>query len=608
MQAFSRLVPPSRLPCSTDLAPPSLPDRNENVSRPCCVFIYEDKFFEKVSGKDALDILHRCPDLTSLALAFLHSEYPQVRFFYVENPKTWLFIRMLPERMRFPAARVILEYWRTAPPNGLSVRELDVLTLLVAGLSNPGIARQLTVSPRTVAKHVENIFKKLGVRNRVHAGRVALNMGLVRYPTPGKGREGCSVLRSLEQAASRASAPGDAPARAALGQPPPILIGVPLPLGGPGSANAAEMLNGATLALSEINARGGIHGRELRLLTADCNVQSPESVRSAYASFINNDVDAISAGYSCAETAIHAMVGEYGAPYLHSATMESVVDSVRGSPAKLGNIFQVCASDVKYGPGLARFILKLEDSGSWRPASRRISVVMPQWSGLDIGLPEAEKLLSARNWSIDIVSSPHVGGRNWRGVSALLQRLGPGVIVLASYLVEDGIGFQDAFWENPTPALVYMLYNPSVPDFCIKLGKKAQGVLWATTSGIYTDGIGMRFRRMYRETFGEPSGQSHAGLAYDRIHVLANAWARVGNPRRFDKVARDLRNAVHRGVNGAYFLGGAGQVGLAFPDDSMDPSISKAHLIFQVQDGAHRILSPTPYSDGTFQLPCWHPF
>ncbi|EFL87434.1 hypothetical protein HMPREF0326_01210 [Desulfovibrio sp. 3_1_syn3] len=589
-------------PASSPDAPDSSPPGNSG-SRPCCIFVHEDGAVETAYGKDELISHCNKPELVSLAVALLRSEHPQLRFSYIKSRKFWLAIRMRPERTRFPGARVVMQFRRIDPPWGLSLRELDVLTLLSAGLSNPDIAHELFLSPRTVAKHVENIFIKLAVKNRVHAVRLALDHGLVRYPTPGSGHGGCSTLRSLERTMGQTQLSSP---RVKLWKPPPLLIGLPLPLNGPGSADAAEMINGATLALREINARGGVNGRELRILTANYNVLSPESVKAACEQFIHNEVDAISAGYTSAETAVHNMIGAYGAPYLHSATMESVVNNVRHSPTRLGNIFQVCASDVKYGPGLARFILSLEDSGTWRPPCKKVAVVMTQWPDLDIGLPEAEKILSPRHWNIEIISPPHDRARDWKAVCDFLQRLGPGVIVLASYLVEDGIAFQAAFSGNPIPALVYMLYNPSVPNFCMELGKRAEGVLWATTSGIYRDSIGMRFRRMYREAFGETAGQSHAGLAYDRIHILANAWARVGNPRQFRNVVRDLRTMVHRGVNGAYFFGGEGQVGLAFPDDTMDPSISKAHLVFQVQDGVHRILCPAPYRNGSFRLPAWY--
>jgi LuxR family maltose regulon positive regulatory protein len=51
----------------------------------------------------------------------------------------------------------------------LTARELEVLHLLAVGTSTNAIARQLTLSPGTVKKHVNNILGKLRVHNRIHA-------------------------------------------------------------------------------------------------------------------------------------------------------------------------------------------------------------------------------------------------------------------------------------------------------------------------------------------------------------------------------------------------------------------------------------------------------
>lgn len=58
---------------------------------------------------------------------------------------------------------------------GLTVRELEVLHWLAEGKNNPEIAVILRISPRTVHKHVEHIFRKLGVETRHAAMRKALD-------------------------------------------------------------------------------------------------------------------------------------------------------------------------------------------------------------------------------------------------------------------------------------------------------------------------------------------------------------------------------------------------------------------------------------------------
>jgi DNA-binding NarL/FixJ family response regulator len=52
---------------------------------------------------------------------------------------------------------------------GLTDRELEVLALVAAGRSNRAIADELYISIKTVARHVSNIFTKLGVSSRAAA-------------------------------------------------------------------------------------------------------------------------------------------------------------------------------------------------------------------------------------------------------------------------------------------------------------------------------------------------------------------------------------------------------------------------------------------------------
>lgn len=55
----------------------------------------------------------------------------------------------------------------------LTKRELEVLDLIGEGMRHEDIARQLFISPKTVATHVEHILRKLGVRSRAEAIAVA---------------------------------------------------------------------------------------------------------------------------------------------------------------------------------------------------------------------------------------------------------------------------------------------------------------------------------------------------------------------------------------------------------------------------------------------------
>jgi len=68
------------------------------------------------------------------------------------------------------------------PPDELTPREVEVLKLIAAGLSNGEIADELVLSHATVKTHVNRIFYKTGARDRAQAVRYAYQHGLAAPP------------------------------------------------------------------------------------------------------------------------------------------------------------------------------------------------------------------------------------------------------------------------------------------------------------------------------------------------------------------------------------------------------------------------------------------
>jgi DNA-binding CsgD family transcriptional regulator len=92
-----------------------------------------------------------------------------------------------PEGDRPPAVLLAMdEFLRDLPTvpispllrDGLSAREIEVLRLLAAGRSNAQIADALVISVRTVERHINHIYAKLGVHNRAEAASFATRNGL----------------------------------------------------------------------------------------------------------------------------------------------------------------------------------------------------------------------------------------------------------------------------------------------------------------------------------------------------------------------------------------------------------------------------------------------
>jgi DNA-binding NarL/FixJ family response regulator len=66
----------------------------------------------------------------------------------------------------------------TSFPAGLSPREVDVLRLVVQGLTDAEIAEQLFLSSRTVSSYLSSVYNKLGVNSRTAAAGFAIREGL----------------------------------------------------------------------------------------------------------------------------------------------------------------------------------------------------------------------------------------------------------------------------------------------------------------------------------------------------------------------------------------------------------------------------------------------
>lgn len=86
-----------------------------------------------------------------------------------------------PALLQAPFSKDSSETIQTTQSLGLTPRQLDVLGLVIEGLSNKVIAAELEVSEATVKAHITAVFKTLNVTNRTQAALAVERMGL-RFP------------------------------------------------------------------------------------------------------------------------------------------------------------------------------------------------------------------------------------------------------------------------------------------------------------------------------------------------------------------------------------------------------------------------------------------
>jgi two-component system, NarL family, response regulator len=92
-------------------------------------------------------------------------------------------IRVVHAGQKYLPAPIAAALAAQLPRPDLSARELEVLNLIVQGLSNKQIAFALTIAEHTVKNHVKSILNKLDVDDRTQAATAAIQRGIIHLDT-----------------------------------------------------------------------------------------------------------------------------------------------------------------------------------------------------------------------------------------------------------------------------------------------------------------------------------------------------------------------------------------------------------------------------------------
>jgi branched-chain amino acid transport system substrate-binding protein len=383
----------------------------------------------------------------------------------------------------------------------------------------------------------------------------------------------------------------------------PYTIACTFPLTGALASDGEQMKNGVTLAADEINAAGGINGRKIQLKILDMDVVDGAKIKAGIQQAISLKPDALYHGYIINWPEMMDLVGNSGIPCLNASTSIGQVQQIQGSE-KYQNIFQIDPPEIYYGLGYPPFLNDLKAEGTWKPANSKIYIVEGDSVYSQTISKKAQEAAPGAGWQIAGVTKVTAGQADWSPSVKAAVDSGAAAVMNTHFAPDDLAKWTKAWVANPSKALVYLQYGPSIPAFTQLAGPAANGVIWATVTGVYDDAYGKVFRDSYQSKFGKPAGFSNSGSGYDAVNMLAKVWGQV-DAKDHDAVRTSLRKLIHRGVNGGYWL--SKNAGLAYPVETPDAGLGQAHLFFQIQGSElkHTIIKPAPYVEGKFQNAPW---
>jgi branched-chain amino acid transport system substrate-binding protein len=389
----------------------------------------------------------------------------------------------------------------------------------------------------------------------------------------------------------------------------PIIIGLPLTQSGPvGVVDHEDHLNGTILAVEEVNAAGGVLGRQLEIKVVDTDILTPEGTQAAFQTLVDAGVHAFSSPFVLVPVPAMDVTSAYGAPHLSGDTKIDAVKHFQTDPKKYRNFFHVDPPEIYYGYGFIPFLDNLKKSGVWTPINNKIHIVQEQ-IGYNQRISEATQEAIAKSngeWELGGITDIQSPVQDWGPIIQDIHKYGSGVIMLDHWVAAEYAAFTHQYQGNELKgALVYMQYGPSQPEFLDIAGDAAEGYVWSTVLGVYNDEQGAEFRAKYKERFPGTMGLVYTGMGYDMVYLLKNAWEAVGDPNNFEAVNDYIRTHRYRGVDGWYIFDNDCQCTPAYPDQVTDFNEGMAHLFFQVQDGEHKIIAPDPLVESQLRPAPW---
>lgn len=401
-------------------------------------------------------------------------------------------------------------------------------------------------------------------------------------------------------------------ARAFTGDP--IILGVPTSqTAAAGVADHQDHLNGTTLAMEEINASGGIMGRELKLFVVDMDVLSPEASKQAIAACVDAKVDAISNAFSLVPIPTMDASAGYKCPYLNGNAQRAATDAVKANPERYNHIFQLCPAEVNYGWTFPFWLEQVEKQGVWKPKNRKIHLVQEQVAytqTISKALQEAVK--KHGQFEIARITDIQYPVQDWSPVIREMKEVDAGAIFVDHWVAAEYAAFCKQFVADPVAdSLVYLQYGPSQPEFLELVGSAGDGFCWGTVMGVYNDEMGLAFREKYKKRFRGVMGEVYTGMGYSIAYYLKAAWEAVGDTRKFKEVCDWVRTNPYRTVCGYSDMNNARQEAVHYPDTGFDElqtdDLSKgvATLYYQVRNSEHTMIYPSEVASAQLQPAPW---
>lgn len=379
-------------------------------------------------------------------------------------------------------------------------------------------------------------------------------------------------------------------------------IGVLAPVSGKSAAEATEMVNGAQLAVDEINAAGGVAGYKLEIVVGDTQEQTADAVTSAFERLAGDpELNAMVSGYASGSNFEIEMMAEQDMPYIIGGNTAQTRDIIKPDPEGFPTVWSLLPTFDGLETELVPVVDTLQKEGKLKLDNKKVALIASDNPYSKTIMNGLSKSFQEAGWTITSADILPFGEINdWRAFLGKVRQDNPAVVVNTDYLPGNAATFLTQFLEQPTNSLVAIQYAPAIPEFLELTKDKANGIIYYIVGGAIPTPKNPRAMEVvdrYEARYGIKPGLYGVHL-YEQVHVYADALAKVGD-------ATD-RLAIGKAISETDKQTAVGRIQF---DPATHLSIQGNDNIpiqfYQLWDGKRILFYPEQYADGEFRTPPW---
>ena len=334
-----------------------------------------------------------------------------------------------------------------------------------------------------------------------------------------------------------------------------VKIGCELPLTGSFSRGGHEGLQGAQLAVEEVNEAGGVAGYKVEIVTADVEELEAGTVTRALENLIlKENVAAILTNWPTSSQFELDLVAKYDQIYMYCGESQMTEQIVSPNPENYPTVFNINPS-YKPGQTAIREILGiLVEEGELILPNKKVFIITSDCSySRYFSEANREDFIEHGYEVVGYEMVPFGSVTEWGPILEKIRANDPGLIVNHDWIPTNNILFIEQFLERPTKSWIALNYAPSTREFIDALGEKGNGVLSIDNIMLTTHVTDWYRAQELSEKFYDKWGY-YPGPEGARLQCMVHIWAdgvnKHGDP--FDQlgVAKAMMEITHYDCEG----------------------------------------------------------